>query len=58
MSYDTGSGSERKTQNHARVDSGSPDPVPPLVCVQRRIELTAPVADTPDSPQQKHALLM
>jgi len=26
----SGSGSERKTQNPAGVDSGNPDPVPPL----------------------------
>jgi len=26
-----GSGSERKTQNPAGVDSGNPDPVPPLI---------------------------
>jgi len=26
------SGSERKTQNLAAIDSGIPDPVPPLVC--------------------------
>ena len=29
--FDSGSGSERKTQNPAGVDSGTPDPVPPLV---------------------------
>ena len=27
----SGSGSERKTQNPAEVDSGNPDPVPPLI---------------------------
>jgi len=27
----SGSGSERKTQNPAGVDSGTPDPVPPLL---------------------------
>jgi len=28
--FDSGYGSERKTQNSAGVDSGNPDPVPPL----------------------------
>jgi len=34
--FDSGSrsGSERKTQNPAAVDSGSPDPVPPLVYIR------------------------
>jgi len=27
------SGSERQTQNPAVVDSGNPDPAPPLVCI-------------------------
>jgi len=29
--FDSGSGSERKTQNPAGIDSGTPDQVPPLV---------------------------
>jgi len=31
--FDSLSGSERKTQNPAGVDSGTPDPVPPLLCI-------------------------
>jgi len=34
--FDSGSGSERKTQNPVGVDSGKPDPVLPLVYIWRR----------------------
>jgi len=32
--FDSGSGSERKTQNLSRVDSGNQDPVPPLLALE------------------------
>jgi len=35
--FDSGSGSKRKTQNPTGVDSGNPDPAPPLVYRSRSV---------------------